>query len=168
MLVYYLANWRTSMVYYLLSLLVIIIDQLTKWLVVTNMELSESIPIIENFLYITSHRNSGAAWGILSGQMTFFYIVTVIVIIGIVYYMQRYAETNRWLGISLGLILGGAIGNFIDRLFHQEVVDFIDVYFGSYSYPIFNVADSALVIGVIIMGIIILKDEFGKDTKDNE
>lgn len=156
------------MIYYLLALLMIAIDQFTKWIVVANMELRESIPIIKDFLYITSHRNSGAAWGILSGQMTFFYIVTVIVIIAIVYYMQKYARTNKWIGISLGLILGGAIGNFIDRLLHQEVVDFIDVYFGSYSFPIFNVADSSLVIGVIIMGIIILIDEYGKEKVENE
>ncbi|MBU5594627.1 signal peptidase II [Amphibacillus sp. MSJ-3] len=156
------------MIYYLLALLTILIDQFTKWLVLTNMEVKESISIIDNFLYITSHRNSGAAWGILAGQMVFFYIITVIVIAMIVYYIQKYAKTNRWLGVGLGLVLGGAIGNFIDRIMYQEVVDFIDVYFGSYSYPIFNLADSALVIGVIIIGIIIVKDEFGKGAKKND
>lgn len=156
------------MIYYLLALLTILIDQFTKWLVLTNMEVKESISIIDNFLYITSHRNSGAAWGILAGQMVFFYMITVIVIAMIVYYIQKYAKTNRWLGVGLGLVLGGAIGNFIDRIMYQEVVDFIDVYFGSYSYPIFNLADSALVIGVIIIGIIIVKDEFGKGAKKND
>ena len=67
--------------YYLISLVIIGVDQLTKWMIVRTMELGERIPIIENFFYITSHRNSGAAWGILQGQMTFFYIVTVIVVI---------------------------------------------------------------------------------------
>ncbi|WP_440895223.1 signal peptidase II [Amphibacillus sp. Q70] len=155
------------MVYYLLALLIILLDQVTKWLVLANMEIRESIPIIENFLYITSHRNSGAAWGILADQMILFYVITVIVIVVLVYYIKQYAKTNKWLGFGLGLILGGAIGNFIDRLIYQEVVDFIDVYFGSYSYPIFNVADSALVMGVIIIGIFILKDEFGKGAKGN-
>lgn len=155
------------MIYYVLALIVIALDQLSKWMVVTNMELGESIPIINNFLYITSHRNSGAAWGILQGQMAFFYIITAIVIVVLVYTIKKYTGENKWLGIGLGLVLGGAIGNFIDRLILQEVIDFIDVYFGSYSYPIFNLADSALVVGVILIGILILKDEVGEDTKKN-
>ena len=65
---------------------------MTKWLIVKNMELEKVYTIIENFLYITSHRNRGAAWGILEGQMWFFYIITVIVIIGIIYYMQKAQE----------------------------------------------------------------------------
>lgn len=145
--------------YYLLAVVVILIDQLSKWWIVANMELRESISIIENFFYITSHRNTGAAWGILAGQMGFFYIITLIVIGVIVYYMQKFAKDSKVMGISLGLILGGAIGNFIDRLFRKEVVDFFDVYIGSYDYPIFNIADSALVVGVILIIIATFKDE---------
>src|SRR5690606_20841260 len=106
-----------TLLYYILALFVICLDQLTKWTIVINMKIGESIPIIENFFYITSHRNRGAAWGILQGQMWFFYIVTVIVIIGIIYYIQRHVQHRRLLGVALGLMLGGAIGNFIDRLF---------------------------------------------------
>ena len=80
------------MFYYGIALLLIIFDQVTKWMVVKNMQLGESITIIEDFLYLTSHRNRGAAWGILEGQMWFFYIITVIVIIGIIYYMQKGKE----------------------------------------------------------------------------
>lgn len=145
--------------YYLLAVVVILIDQLSKWWIVANMELRESISIIENFFYITSHRNTGAAWGILAGQMGFFYIITLIVVGVIVYYMQKFAKDSKVMGISLGLILGGAIGNFIDRLFRKEVVDFFDVYIGSYDYPIFNIADSALVVGVILIIIATFKDE---------
>ena len=79
----------TLVFYYVIALLVIGLDQLTKWLIVKNMNLGESITVIEDFLYLTSHRNRGAAWGILEGQMWFFYIITVIVIIGIIYYMQK-------------------------------------------------------------------------------
>lgn len=145
--------------YYVIATVVIAIDQLTKWLVVTKMELYEKIPIIDNFFHLTSHRNSGAAWGILQGQMTFFYIVTVIVVIGIIYYMQAYGKDNGFLALGLSLILGGAIGNFIDRLLHQEVVDFLDFNIFGYDFPIFNVADSALVIGVIIVIIITIIEE---------
>ncbi len=123
------------------------------------MELGERITVIENFFYITSHRNSGAAWGILQGQMLFFYIVTAVVVIGIIYYMQKFAKNDTLLAIGLSFVLGGAIGNFIDRLFHQEVVDFADFYIFNYNFPIFNVADSALTIGVIIVIIATIMDE---------
>jgi|SRR5690625_458804 len=145
--------------YYLIALVIIGMDQLTKWIIVRTMELGERIPIIENFFYITSHRNSGAAWGILQGQMTFFYIVTAIVVIGIIFYMQKYAKESKLLAVSLSLILGGAIGNFIDRLLHQEVVDFLDFHIFGYNFPIFNVADSALTIGVILVIIATILDE---------
>jgi signal peptidase II len=150
--------------YYIIAVIIIGIDQVTKWLIVKNMELGESITVIENFLYITSHRNRGAAWGILQGQMWFFYIITTIVIIGIIYYIQKYTKENKVMGIALGLMLGGAIGNFIDRLFRKEVVDFINTYIFSYDFPIFNVADSALCVGVVLLFIQMLLE--GKQEKE--
>ncbi|MGN8645085.1 signal peptidase II [Gracilibacillus sp. HCP3S3_G5_1] len=150
--------WRV----YAVALAVIMVDQLTKWLVVTNMEIGERITVIESFFYLTSHRNSGAAWGILQGQMTFFYIITLIVVAFIIYYIQKFGKESKWLRLALALVLGGAIGNFIDRLFRQEVVDFFDVYIGAYDYPIFNIADSALVVGVILIFIYTLLDERNK------
>ncbi|MGI8315045.1 signal peptidase II [Halobacillus mangrovi] len=145
--------------YYLLALGMIILDQITKWLVVTNMRIGESIPIIENFFYLTSHRNKGAAWGILQGQMWFFYIVTVIVIGVVIYYIQQYGKESKLAGVALSLILAGAIGNFIDRVLRKEVVDFADTYIFTYDFPIFNVADSSLVIGVILVMIATFLDE---------
>lgn len=145
--------------YYLIAVFVIAIDQLSKWAVIKNMTLYEQIPIIENFFYLTSHRNTGAAWGILEGQMFFFYIITVLVIAGIVFYMQKYGKESRLLAVSLSLILGGAIGNFIDRIFRQEVVDFLDFIIINYDYPIFNIADSALVVGVVLILITTFNDE---------
>jgi signal peptidase II len=145
--------------YYIIALFVILFDQLTKWLIVKNMVLGESITIIEDFLYITSHRNRGAAWGILQGQMWFFYIITVIVIVGIIYYIQKATKGKMLMGISLGFMLGGAIGNFIDRVFRKEVVDFINTYIFSYDFPVFNIADSALVVGVGLLMIQMLREE---------
>ncbi|EIJ81570.1 lipoprotein signal peptidase [Bacillus methanolicus PB1] len=147
------------MFYYIIALFVILLDQITKWLIVKKMELGESIEIIENFLYITSHRNRGAAWGILQGQLWFFYAITVIVIIGIVYYIQKAAKGKLLLGVSLGLMLGGAIGNFIDRVFCKEVVDFIQTFIFKYNFPVFNIADSALVIGVILLMLQMFREE---------
>ncbi|QDP42142.1 lipoprotein signal peptidase [Radiobacillus deserti] len=147
------------MYYYILALVIIGFDQWTKWRIIQTMDIGESIPVLEPFLYITSHRNTGAAWGILEGKMGFFYVVTIVVIAVVIYYMHKYGKESKLAGISLALILGGAIGNFIDRLFRKEVVDFVDVYIGSYDYPIFNVADSSLVVGVIVLLIVTFIDE---------
>ncbi|GAA0445751.1 lipoprotein signal peptidase LspA [Lentibacillus halophilus] len=153
--------------YYLLAFLVIVMDQLSKWFVVQTMEIGERLTVIGGFFYMTSHRNSGAAWGILQGKMIFFYIITVIVVIGIVYFMQTHAKENRWLAVALSLILGGAIGNFIDRLFRQEVVDFFDFVIFGYDYPIFNIADASLVVGVILVIITTIIEE-RKDKRNHD
>jgi len=150
--------------YYLIALFIILLDQVTKWIIVRYMELGDSIQIIPNFLYITSHRNRGAAWGILQGQMWFFYIVTIIVVVMLVLYIRSLKPKQRLFGIALSFMLGGAIGNFIDRIFRKEVVDFIDTYIFTYDFPIFNIADSALVIGV---GLILILTIFeGKLEKE--
>ncbi|HEX7066514.1 MAG TPA: signal peptidase II [Bacillales bacterium] len=149
--------------YYLIAIAVIILDQITKWLVVTQMSIGGNIPIWEGIVSITSHRNRGAAFGILQGQMWLFYVITVVVVIGVVYYLQKQGLKQPLLGIALGLVLGGAVGNFIDRLFRGEVVDFI--YFRVIDFPIFNVADSALTIGVVLIFIQTFLD--GKKEKQN-
>jgi len=134
------------MFYYFIALLVFALDQLTKWLVVKYMELGQSIPIIEGVFHFTSHRNRGAAFGILQNQRWFFILITVAVVAGIIFYMRKVGRNKPLVSFSLALILGGAIGNFIDRLLMGEVVDFLD--FTLIHYPIFNVADSAIVVGV--------------------
>lgn len=128
------------------------------------MYLGESITIIDKVLYITSHRNRGAAWGILQGRMWFFYVITIAVIIAIMYYLHKEAKGKWLLGVSLAFMLGGAVGNFIDRVLRKEVVDFIHTYIFSYNFPVFNIADSALVIGVILLMIQMLRDE--RETKE--
>ena len=122
------------MFYYLIAIFVILLDQFTKWLIVNNMFLGESITIIDHVLYITSHRNRGAAWGILQGQMWLFYVITIVVIVGIIFYLHKAARGKMLLGVSLALMLGGAIGNFIDRVLRKEVVDFIHTYIFSYNF----------------------------------
>jgi signal peptidase II len=114
----------------------------------------EQIPVIGDFFLITSSRNRGAAFGILQDQLWFFIVVTLIVVGGIVWYLRKVSKEGRkLLPTALALVLGGALGNFIDRLLMGEVVDFLQFNFGSYTFPIFNIADSCIVIGV---GLIIL------------
>ncbi|MBB5178972.1 signal peptidase II [Planomicrobium koreense] len=148
-------------IYYAIAILIVAIDQWTKWLVLKNMELGERIPVIDPYLGWLSHRNRGAAWGMLEGQMWLFAIITVGVIIGIIYYFHKHAKGQPLFQWSLMLILGGAIGNFIDRMARGEVVDFVDVLIPviNYDFPIFNVADAALTVGVVLMVIFVFYDE---------
>ncbi|NGZ73892.1 signal peptidase II [Saccharibacillus alkalitolerans] len=142
------------MIYYVIALVAFLIDQGTKYLVATRMEIQEQIPIIGNFFILTSHRNRGAAFGILQEKQWFFVIVTLVVVAGIVWYLQRVKNARgsaRMLPIALSLVLGGALGNFLDRVRMGEVVDFFLFNFGSYSFPIFNVADSCIVVGVVLI-----------------
>ncbi|EGL19754.1 MULTISPECIES: signal peptidase II [unclassified Paenibacillus] len=150
------------MYYYLLALIVFLIDQGTKWLVVKNIPLHDSIPVIGEFFQLTSHRNRGAAFGILQDQRWFFILATLIIVVGVVLYLNRTRKAGQKLmSLALALLLGGAVGNFLDRLLFGEVVDFLQLHFQfsffgkavDYIYPIFNVADSAIVIGVILIFI---------------
>ncbi|MDN4594989.1 signal peptidase II [Polycladomyces subterraneus] len=137
--------------YYLIAITVLVIDQLTKWLVATKMSLYESIPLIQGVFYITSHRNRGAAFGILQNQQWLFITVTLVVITFLLVYLHRLGRERAGASWSFALILGGAVGNLLDRVRLGEVVDFFD--FRLIHYPIFNVADSAIVIGVILLVI---------------
>lgn len=103
--------------------LTIVLDQVTKYLVASQMTIGQSIPIIDNFLYITSHRNAGAAWGIFQGKMMFFYLITLAVIAVVIVWMTRLdIKKDKWLMIALALILGGAVGNFIDRVLYNTLL----------------------------------------------
>ena len=148
------------MLYYVFAAIVFALDQWTKRLIVRHLELNESIPVLGEFFEITSHRNRGAAFGILQNQRWFFIVITIVIVVGIVWFLQKTRKANKkLLPFALSLLLGGAFGNFLDRLLHGEVVDFLKFrfqfsFFGTpvdYTYPIFNVADSAIVVGVALI-----------------
>ncbi|MEK3869212.1 MULTISPECIES: signal peptidase II [unclassified Paenibacillus] len=140
------------MVYFLIALIVFLIDQGTKYLIATGLTIGEQIPVIGNFFLITSHRNRGAAFSILQDQRWFFVTVTAVVVVGIIWYLLKIKkQRNKLLPTALSLVLGGAVGNFLDRVVSGEVVDFLQFNFGSYTFPIFNVADSCIVIGVALI-----------------
>lgn len=149
----------------IVGIIVLAIDQLTKFLVATQMSLGESIPVIGEYLKITSHRNNGAAWGMFEGRMLFFYIITVAVLVFLIYFYKTEAKNNLLMQVGITLLMAGALGNFIDRLLFQEVVDFVDVLIINYDFPIFNVADSALTVGVIILLIEVFITGRGKNKK---
>lgn len=132
-----------------LIVVLVSIDQISKLLIIKHMTIGQEIPFIKNVLSITSHRNTGAAWGIL-GDHTFLLTIVSIVALGFMGYMMKdfNLRTNRWYSISMIMLIAGALGNLIDRVFRQEVIDFLKFEF--INFPIFNFADTLLTIGVII------------------
>lgn len=151
------------MKYYLLSFIIVLIDQVSKYLTQAYVDIGQQIEWIPGLLSVTHIHNTGAAWSILEGQMWFFYIITVIVVVMIIYYMQQMKD-EPLLKTGLAFILGGALGNFIDRLLHQYVIDMIQLDF--IDFPIFNLADTALTIGVILLFIqYIFLDRQEKESK---
>lgn len=144
----------------LLSVVLVLIDQVSKYFVLSEMFLGESIVIIENFFSLTSHRNRGAAWGILQDSRLFFIVVTSILLVGIFVYLLKNVETfNVFDKIIASLIVGGAVGNFIDRFRNGEVVDFFDFKILGYDFPIFNFADIFIVVGVFFLLVKIYRED---------
>lgn len=143
------------MIWILIVAFIVLLDQLTKYLVIKGIEFGESIKVIDKFFYLVHWRNKGAAWGIMQNGTIFFIIVTIIVSVFLVFYM--YKNDNKILRFVLSMILGGAIGNLIDRVLRPEgVVDFLNFYIFSYSFPAFNVADSFITVGTFILAVYIL------------
>jgi signal peptidase II len=151
--------------YYVIALFVLLIDQWTKWMVVRRMEWGESIPVIDHFFYITSHRNRGAAFGMLQNQQWLFILVTLVVVAMILYSLWKRKKEKPWLSFSFALILGGAIGNLLDRIRTGEVVDFLHFFLRSYAFPVFNLADTMIVVGI---GILVITHLFGSAVKSPE
>ncbi|MEE9413395.1 MAG: signal peptidase II [Methylococcales bacterium] len=143
----------------LIAILVIALDQLSKWWIRALFELYEAIPVFSG-LQIIYVRNTGAAFSFLSSaggwQRWFFIVLSVLASIAIVIWISRLPRQRRLEALGLSLVLGGAIGNLVDRVLLGYVVDFIDVYYQSWHWPVFNVADSAITVGVAIMIVDIL------------
>ncbi len=142
----------------IISSIVLILDQITKVLVHNLIPLYHSVEIVPNFVRLTYLRNTGAAFGFLAGnrstlRLAFFLLVSIVAITCIVYLLKNLRPGRNTVTISLSLILGGAIGNLIDRLRLGEVVDFIDLHWHHLHWPAFNVADSAISIGVVLLFI---------------
>ncbi len=141
-----------------ITIVILLLDQITKFIVASSMRVGDSFNVIPNFLNITSHRNNGAAWGILSGKMSFFYIITIIILVVLIIFYIKEAKQHLLMQVAISLLFAGALGNFIDRVLHGEVVDFVDTNIFGYNFPIFNVADSSLTIGVLLIVIALLTD----------
>ena len=140
-------------IYILIIIACIILDQITKWMVLSNLELYETT-FKNPILSITHIRNEGGAWSIFEGHMWFFLLVGVVALCIFSYLLYKNRSKSKWLTIGLSFVIGGTIGNFIDRFRQGYVVDMFQTEF--IKFPIFNVADICLVVGVICIFIYIL------------
>ena len=137
-----------------LSAFVIVVDQITKRVVDTSMQLHQSIELAP-FFQLTYLRNQGAAFSFLSGaggwQRWFFIILAVVASAFITVWLRKLDPRQRREAMAWSLVLGGALGNLIDRILYGYVIDFLDVYYGDWHWPAFNVADSAITVGVVLL-----------------
>jgi signal peptidase II len=137
-----------------LSALVVILDQITKYLASQYLQLHVSVALIPG-LNLTLMHNTGAAFSFLSQaggwQRWFFIVLTITVSIAILVWLVKLPGKQHWLACALALILGGALGNLWDRVLLSYVIDFIDVYYQSYHWPAFNIADSAITCGAVML-----------------
>ncbi len=144
-----------------LSLLVVVLDQFSKYVVSDILRLYESVAVLP-FFSITLLHNTGAAFSFLAGaggwQRWLFTGIALVVSVALIVWIKRLPATEKWQAAALSLVLGGALGNVIDRLRFGYVVDFLDVYYQKWHWPAFNVADSAIVAGVALLILATLRE----------
>jgi signal peptidase II len=143
-----------------------ILDQLTKAMISSNPSAFANVEVIPGFFYITYVKNAGAAWSMLSGQRVFLSLISAAAVIGMLWVLQRtVAKKQKLNSLALSLMIAGALGNLIDRLMLGSVRDFLNFYIFGYDFPVFNVADICLTIGV---GLLILATILEPDSPKTE
>lgn len=150
----------------IISIILLCIDQIAKLLVVNLLTKTDSIAIIKNFFYLTYINNDGAAFSILVGKRIFLILVAIIVIIMLIHYIKKNNIQNKLEIVSLALIIGGSLGNLMDRVVRGYVIDFLDFKIFNYNFPIFNLADTFIVIGVILLLLKELRKENNLDSRN--
>lgn len=150
-----------------ITIISLLLDQIVKILVINNMNLFDSINIIDNFFKITYVRNTGAAWSILSGNTILLIFISLIALVAIYLYFIKNKQLNKLENISYGLLIGGILGNLVDRIIHGYVIDYLDFKIINYDFPIFNIADICIVISIILIGISLIVGEMNERNKNN-
>lgn len=143
----------------IISLICIIADRIIKIIVTSNMFLADTINIIKNFFRITYVQNIGAAWSMFSGNRIFLIVITLLALTAIYYFFIKGKELNNIDKCIYGILIGGIIGNLIDRVVFGYVIDYLDFNFGSYNFPIFNLADMCIVISGIFLVVRMYTEE---------
>ena len=141
---------KINLVSIIAVILMVFSDQLSKYFINANMFVGDSIKIIDGFFSIHYVQNTGAGFSILEGQMTFFYAITIFALCFLFYLLFSEDNNNKLYNAAVLMMIGGTIGNFIDRIFRHFVVDFLDFVIFGYDFPVFNLADCFLTIGVVL------------------
>ncbi len=136
----------------LLVLFIILLDQIIKYFVSTNMFLGQSIPVLPQIFHLTYIQNPGAAFGILENQRYLFILIAAVLIVAVIYFYKKIIQLSKLFQVGIALLFGGAIGNMIDRIFIGRVIDYIDFRI----WPVFNLADIAIVSGCAIIAFNLL------------
>ena len=136
---------------YATALIIVVADQVVKRVVVNVLDLGRPVDVLGTFLRLTRTENTGAAFGLFRGGGVWFIIVSALASVAIIAFTREIVRMRRWEQVAFGLILGGAVGNLIDRVRLGAVVDFIDFGLSHRRFPAFNVADSAITIGVVLI-----------------
>lgn len=140
----------------------LLVDFISKILIDLNFNLNETKPIILNFFSITKVYNEGASWGILNGYRIALITIAIIVLVILIFYQRKFVENTRNI-IAFSFLYSGILGNFIDRVIHGYVIDFLDFQIFNYDFPVFNFADICITLGIILLVVAILKKEDNND-----
>mgnify|MGYP004508856565 FL=1 len=150
----------------IISMILLCIDQISKLLVVNLLTKTDSITIIKNFFYLTYINNDGAAFSILVGKRIFLILIAVLVIVMLIRYIKKNNIQNKLELVSISLIIGGSLGNLMDRVVRGYVIDFLDFKIFNYNFPIFNLADTFIVIGVFLLLLKEIRKENNLDSRN--
>jgi signal peptidase II len=147
----------------IISIIILIVDFIFKYLVSNNMIINVRNCIIPNFFYLTYTKNDGAAWSSFSGQRYLLIAISIVIIIFVFGYLRKKKKISKLEILGFSLLLGGALGNLLDRIIYGYVIDYLDFNLFNYNYPIFNLADSCVVLGVVVILIeTIIQDQKNK------
>lgn len=143
----------------IISLIGFLIDQITKVIVLYNMAPFTSKVLVKDFFELTFVKNTGGAWGILSNNLIFLVLISSVALYILYKYISKENNISFIMTLSYGFLIGGIFGNLVDRLFRGYVIDFLHFYLFGYNYPVFNIADVLIVVGIILMVIEVIRSE---------
>ncbi len=144
---------------YTVALFFLLLDQVIKFIITKNLVLMEEIPIIKNFFSIYYLKNTGAAFSIFGNKTLFLIIISILCLIFLKYYIKKLKRVTRLTIVSLGIMIGGIVGNLFDRIIYKSVIDYLSFSFGNYNFPVFNLADIGITIGAVLLLIDLIKEE---------
>lgn len=147
---------------FILSAIVLLLDQISKGIIEAYIKFGESVKVIRDFFYITNVHNTGAAWGIFNDKIPLLVVLTIFALALIYKYLNTFKKNPRNV-VAFSILIGGILGNLIDRVFIGHVRDFLDFYINGYNFPVLNLSDICIVIGTCLLIIAIIKGEDKKD-----